>query len=67
MKIFPNEKLAQKAYFKNFKEVQDFYDFSIKNFEEFWEKQAHENINFFQNFTEVLDEKDYPKVSWFKN
>ncbi|RAL55762.1 acetate--CoA ligase [Candidatus Gracilibacteria bacterium GN02-872] len=67
MKIFPNEKLAQKAYFKNFKEVQDFYDFSIKNFEEFWEKQAHENLTFFENFTEVLDEKDYPKVSWFKN
>ena len=67
MKIFPNEELAQKAYFKNFKEVQDFYDFSIKNFEEFWEKQAHENLTFFENFTEVLDEKDYPKVSWFKN
>jgi hypothetical protein len=67
MKIFPNEKLAQKAYFKNFKEVQDFYDFSIKNFEDFWEKQAHENLTFFENFTEVLDEKDYPKVSWFKN
>ena len=43
------------------------YDFSIKNFEEFWEKQAHENLTFFENFTEVLDEKDYPKVSWFKN
>ena len=67
MKIFTNEELAQKAYFKNFKEVQDFYDFSIKNFEEFWEKQAHENLTFFENFTEVLDEKDYPKVSWFKN
>ena len=48
MKIFPNEELAQKAYFKNFKEVQDFYDFSIKNFEEFWEKQAHENLTFFE-------------------
>lgn len=67
MKIFPNSDFAKNAHFKNMQEYQDLYDFSQKNYLEFWEKKAKENLTFFEDFTEVLNEKNYPFVKWFQN
>jgi hypothetical protein len=66
-KIFPNKEFSKNAYFKSFEEYQKIYDYSVKNYEKFWQEQALENLTFFENFTEVLDEKNYPFVKWFKN
>ena len=66
-KIFPNKEFSKNAYFKSFEEYQKIYDYSVKNYEKFWQEQALENLTFFENFTEVLDEKNYPFIKWFKN
>lgn len=66
-KIYPNREFAKNAHFKSFEEYKNLYDYSMQNFEKFWEQKANENLTFFENFTEVLDEKNYPKVEWFKN
>ena len=66
-KIFPNAEFAKNAYFKSFEEYQKLYDYSMENYEDFWANQAKENLTFFEDFTEILDEKNFPKVEWFKN
>lgn len=66
-KIYPNPEFAKNAHFKNFEEYQEIYDYSMKNFEKFWWEQAKENLTFFEDFSEVLDETDFPFVKWFKN
>ncbi|MBB1553780.1 acetate--CoA ligase [Candidatus Gracilibacteria bacterium] len=66
-KIFPNTEFAKNAYFKSFEEYQKLYDYSMNHYEDFWASQARENLTFFEDFTEVLDEKNFPKVEWFKN
>lgn len=67
MKIFPNSDFAKNAHFKNMQEYQEMYYFSQKNYLEFWEKKAKENLTFFEDFTEVLNEKNYPFVKWFQD
>ena len=37
MKIFPNAEFAKNAYFKSFEEYQKLYDYSMENYEDFWE------------------------------
>lgn len=64
-KIKVNKEFAKNAHFKSFKEYKDLYDYSLNNFEDFWWKQAKENLTFFEDFSEILDEKDYPFVKWF--
>ena len=66
-KIFPNTEFAKNAYFKSFEEYQKLYDYSMNHYEDFWASQARKNLTFFEDFTEVLDEKNFPKVEWFKN
>lgn len=67
MKITPNKQLQEKAIFKNFEEYKNLCDFAENDFEWFWEKQAKENLHFFEDFDEVLDEENFPYVKWFKN
>lgn len=67
MKIYPNKEFAKNAYFNNFEQYKELYEYSEKNYEDFWEKQARENLTFFEDFTEVLDETNFPYISWFKN
>lgn len=64
-KIFPNSEFAKNAHFKSFEEYRKIYDYSMENFEKFWEEQALENLTFFEKFHTVLDEKNYPFVKWF--
>lgn len=66
-KIYPNQEFAKNAHFKIFEEYQKLYDYSMQNYEKFWSEQATENLTFFEDFTEVLDETNFPEVVWFKN
>ena len=66
MKIFPNPEFVKNAYFKSFSEYKELYNYSMNHFEEFWASQAWENLTFFEDFTQVLDEKYFPKLEWFK-
>jgi hypothetical protein len=66
MKIFPNPEFVKNAYFKSFSEYKELYNYSMNHFEEFWANQAQENLTFFEDFTQVLDEKYFPKLEWFK-
>ena len=67
MKIFPNAEFAKNAYFKNFEEYHDLEDYSMENYVDFWANQAIEYLSFFEDFSDILDEKNFPKVEWFKN
>ncbi len=64
MQKIPHQKNPD-AHFKSFVEYQKSYDFSQENPDKFWWDLARENLNFFEDFTSVLDESDYPKVKWF--
>lgn len=61
--FYPNDEIIKNA---NIQEYQDTYDFSIKNREAFWEKEA-ENLYWEQKWDKVLDDSNFPFYKWFTN
>lgn len=66
MQKIPHQKNPN-AHFSSFEEYQKIYNYSLENPTKFWWDLAKENLTFFEDFTEVLDETNYPKCNWFKN
>lgn len=64
-KVFPPSiDFSKNANIKSFDEYKKMYEESIENNECFWEKQANENIEWFEGFNKVL-EWDLPHAKWF--
>lgn len=61
--FYPNKKTIKNSKIKNY---EKFYDESIKNPFNFWEKHAKE-LHWFAKWQNVLDESDKPFYKWFVN
>jgi len=61
----PNREFAKNARIKNMCEYQELVDWAKENYEEFWGYFAKEKIDWFELFTQVLDESNAPFYKWF--
>ena len=62
----PNKAFAKEARIKNMCEYQELYDEALEDYEGFWARFAKEKIDWFEPFTKVLDESNFPFVKWFE-
>ncbi|WOE70512.1 acetate--CoA ligase [Hydrogenimonas thermophila] len=61
----PNREFAKNARIKNMCEYQELVDWAKEDYEGFWGHWAQEKINWFEPFTQVLDESNAPFYKWF--
>ncbi|MDX1296151.1 MAG: AMP-binding protein, partial [Sulfurimonadaceae bacterium] len=61
----PNPEFAADARIKNMDEYRALYKKSQDDFEGFWDEFAKEKIDWFEPYTNVLDESNMPFVKWF--
>lgn len=61
----PNRKFAKQARIKNMCEYQELVDWAKEDYEGFWGHWAKEKIDWFEPFTQVLDESNAPFYKWF--
>ena len=67
VKVFKTfEEFSRNAAIKSLDEYYNIYNDSIENPEDFWRKQANENIEWFSPFNEVL-RWNLPVAQWFIN
>ena len=59
--IYPPKQLSDSAYIKDFNEYQKMYSESITKPEQFWAKQADENISWFKKWDTVI-EHDFSSI-----
>ncbi|MGC9351558.1 MAG: acetyl-coenzyme A synthetase N-terminal domain-containing protein, partial [Sulfurovum sp.] len=62
----PNKAFANDARIKNMCEYNDLVDAANEDYEGFWGKFANEKIDWFEPFTNVLNESNAPFVKWFE-
>jgi len=65
--FYPNREFAKTARIKNMCEYNDLQTWAHEDYEGFWGKFANEKIDWFQPYTQVLDESDAPFYKWFVN
>ena len=63
----PNREFAKQARIKNMCEYNDLQTWAHEDYEGFWGHFANEKIDWFQPYTQVLDESDAPFYKWFVN
>jgi len=61
----PNKEFSKRARIKNMCEYQALQDAAIENYEGFWGDYAKEKLDWIEPFTNVMDERKFPFVSWF--
>jgi acetyl-CoA synthetase len=62
----PNKEFAKSARIKNMCEYQALQDAAIEDYEGFWGKYATEKLTWSEPFTKVMDESNFPFVTWFE-
>ncbi|MFT7880141.1 MAG: acetate--CoA ligase [Sulfurimonas sp.] len=62
----PNKAFAKDARIKNMCEYNDLVEAANEDYEGFWGKFANEKIDWFEPFTNVLNESNAPFVKWFE-
>ncbi|MDO9055314.1 MAG: AMP-binding protein, partial [Sulfuricurvum sp.] len=63
----PNREFAKNARIKNMCEYHDLQTWANEDYEGFWAHFANEKIDWFQPYTQVLDESNAPFYKWFVN
>lgn len=63
----PNREFAKSARIKNMCEYHDLQTWANEDYEGFWGSFANEKIDWFQPYTQVLDESNAPFYKWFVN
>ena len=61
----PNRALARDARIKNMCEYKELRIQAEEDFEGYWDKIAKEKIDWFEPYTQVLDESEAPFYKWF--
>lgn len=62
----PNREFAKNARIKNMCEYNDLQAWAKEDYEGFWGHFANEKIDWFEPYTNVLDESNMPFVKWFE-
>ncbi|WP_201352779.1 acetate--CoA ligase [Hydrogenimonas urashimensis] len=62
---YPNRVLAKQARIKNMCEYQELMEWAKEDYEGYWDHWAREKIDWFEPYTQVLDESDAPFYKWF--
>ncbi|MDM5270584.1 acetate--CoA ligase [Sulfurovum sp. zt1-1] len=62
----PNKEFAKNARIKNMCEYNELVDAANEDYEGFWGAFANEKIDWFEPFTNVLNETNAPFVKWFE-
>jgi acetyl-CoA synthetase len=62
----PNREFARDARIKNMCEYKELFRWSEEDYEGFWDHYAKEKIDWFEPYTNVLDESNMPFVRWFE-
>ena len=62
----PNRAFAETARIKNMCEYRDLAAWADEDYEGFWDHFAKEKIDWFEPYTNVLDESNMPFVKWFE-
>jgi acetyl-CoA synthetase len=63
----PNREFAKQSRIKNMCEYHDLQTWANEDYEGFWGSFANEKIDWFQPYTQVLDESNAPFYKWFVN
>ncbi|MBN2870177.1 MAG: acetate--CoA ligase [Campylobacterales bacterium] len=63
----PNREFAKNARIKNMCEYNELQTWAEEDYEGFWGHFANEKIDWFQPYTQVLDESNAPFYKWFVN
>jgi acetyl-CoA synthetase len=63
----PNREFAKQARIKNMCEYHDLQTWANEDYEGFWGHFANDKIDWFEPYTQVLDEGDAPFYKWFVN
>jgi acetyl-CoA synthetase len=61
----PNREFAKQARIKNMCEYHDLMNWAKEDYEGFWDHWAKEKIDWFEPYTQVLDESNAPFYKWF--
>lgn len=61
----PSHTISNRAYIKSLNEYQDIANQAEQTPDKFWSGLADEMIDWFEPYTEVLDNSDYPFCRWF--
>ncbi|MEW5832289.1 MAG: acetate--CoA ligase [Campylobacterota bacterium] len=61
----PNREFAKNARIKNMCEYKELQDWANEDYEGYWGHFANEKIDWFQPYTQVLDESNAPFYKWF--
>ncbi|MDD4950120.1 acetate--CoA ligase [Sulfuricurvum sp.] len=61
----PNREFAKQARIKNMCEYHDLQTWANEDYEGFWGSFANEKIDWFEPYTQVLDESNAPFYKWF--
>ena len=62
----PNREFAKTARIKNMCEYKELTTWAEEDYEGFWDHFAKEKIDWFEPYTNVLDESNMPFVKWFE-
>ncbi len=61
----PNREFAKQARIKNMCEYKELQEWAAEDYEGFWGHFANEKIDWFEPYTQVLDESNAPFYKWF--
>jgi acetyl-CoA synthetase len=61
----PNREFAKNARIKNMCEYKELQEWATEDYEGFWGHFANEKIDWFEPYTQVLDESNAPFYKWF--
>ncbi len=63
--FYPNKEISKNALIKNMCEYRDLMQEAKEDYEGFWDRFAKEKIDWFEPYTQVLDESNAPFYKWF--
>ena len=63
--FYPDRAFAKQARIKNMCEYNDLMNWAKEDYEGYWDHWAKEKIDWFEPYTQVLDESDAPFYKWF--
>ena len=63
--FYPNREFAKNARIKNMCEYNELQEWAKEDYEGFWGHFANEKIDWFEPYTQVLDESNAPFYKWF--
>ncbi|BDY13738.1 acetate--CoA ligase [Hydrogenimonas cancrithermarum] len=63
--FYPNREFAKQARIKNMCEYHDLMNWAKEDYEGYWDHWAKEKIDWFEPYTQVLDESNAPFYKWF--